>query len=623
MTLYSTRSCGQGYRSLKPSDNTSGESRAPAHSGRPSTLRVALHLVAPLLVCVAVVAFDPWIDPSRPALPLLLNIAPVLLVYLAALALVRRALLAALCAVLPLAFIQYINAVKLDELGQPFSIHDFGLTGQLLADIGLFVRYSHGAIVLVVVALIVGLVLAMRRFESPLRSGAWQVVALAIAVVGAGWMLSGSAERIYQGAGFYERAWAVDGRIENVGLVAQLVAHSARRVAARPERDSRALDRALRKIANAEKPEQHPVHDPNLERDLERDRILPDVLVVLSESFFDPSILAGLDDCTALPDWCRLREQGLHGEMLVPTFGGNTTRTEFEFLTGVPYRELAREVYPYNSVVIRPTQSIAWAMREAGYRTAVVHPHSRSFWNRDLAMPALGFDRFVAADDLKGRDQRRGFWISDTAMSEALFDLGDSLETPWFVFAISMENHGPWNSNRPGPGSEVLDRIPVPAKLDEPEALALRQYIYHARAAVAELERLVDWMMQRDRPTLVLFFGDHLPALAEVFDRTGFDRPARMNRQPVPWLLLSNRDLAPLDPVASPDRSHELGLWLLEQSGVPPCPVQQALIDARRDPALAGALDEREYRALYAELLHRPPGECRRDPGTGVASSGL
>ncbi len=605
--------------SLKPFYNQSGVPRGTARSGRPSTGRIALHLVAPLLVCVSVVAFDPWIAPSRPALPLLVNIAPVLLVYLAALALVRRALLAALCAVLPLAFIQYINAVKLDELGQPFSIHDFGLTGQLLADIGLFVRYSHGAIVLVVVALIVGLVLAMRRFELPLRSGAWQVATLAAAAIGAGWMLSGSAERIYQDAGFYERAWAVDGRIENVGLVAQLVAHSARRVAARPERDARALDRALRKIANAAKPDTNPV----LDSDLERDRMRPDVLIVLSESFFDPSTLAGLDDCTALPDWCRLREAGVHGEMLVPTFGGNTTRTEFEFLTGVPYRALAREVYPYNSVVIRPTQSIAWAMRHAGYRTAVIHPHSRSFWNRDLAMPALGFDRFVAADDLKGRDRRRGFWISDTALSEALFELGDSLATPWFVFAISMENHGPWNPDRPGPGREVLDRIPVPAKLDEPEALALRQFTYHARAAVAELQRLVDWMMQRERPTLVLFFGDHLPALDEVFDRTGFDRPAPMNRQPVPWLLLSNRDLAPPDPDASPDRSHELGLWLLERSGVPPCPVQQALIDARRDSALAGALDEDEYRALYAELLHRPPGECRRDPGTGVASSGL
>lgn len=572
--------------------------------------RIALHLFVVLVLGAAAVAFDPWIDATRPAPLLLLNIAPVLVIHLAALALVRRAALAALCALLPLAFIQYINAVKLEELSQPFSIHDIGLTGQLLAEIGLFARYSHGAILVVIVALIIGLALAMRRLEAPLRAGAWQVAVLAIAALGASWMLSASAERVYEDAGFYERAWAVDGRTENVGLVAQLVAHSARRVAARPKRNPGALDRALKKIADAA------AADPN--PGFEETR--PDVLVVLSESFFDPSTLAGLDDCAPLPAWCRLRDAGLHGEMLVPTFGGNTTRTEFEFLTGVPYRALAREVYPYNSVVIRPTQSIAWTLREAGYRTAVVHPHSRGFWKRDLAMPALGFDRFIAADDLEG-PRRRGFWISDTVLTDTVIDLGGSISSPWFVFAISMENHGPWNAKRPGPGTEALEEIPVPEPLTGDEALALRQFTYHARAAVAELERLVDWMMQRDRPTLVLFFGDHLPALDEVFERTGFDRPAPMNRQPVPWLLLSNRDLGPIPPGTAPDRSHELGLWLLDRSGVAPCPIQDALIRGRQDPALA--LGEDEYLALYAEVLHRPPGACRSDSATGAASAGL
>ncbi|MBY6205415.1 LTA synthase family protein [Halomonas denitrificans] len=568
-----------------------------------------------LALAAAVVALDPWIDAVRPLPRLLLNIAPVLVIYLAALVLVRRASLAALAALLPLAFIQYINAVKLEELGQPFSIHDIGLTAQLLADIGLFVRYSHGAILLVVVGLVIGLALAMRRLEPPQRAGAWQVALLAIALAGAGWLLSSSAERVYEEAGFYERAWAVDGRIENVGLVAQLVAHSARRVAARPARNPRALARALEKIEGADAGDQR----TGVGTVVGTGDTPPDVLVVLSESFFDPSMLAGLEDCTALPGWCRIRDAGLSGEMLVPTFGGNTTRTEFEILTGVPYRALAREVYPYNSVVTRPTQSIAWTFREAGYRTAVVHPHSRGFWNRDLAMPALGFERFIAADELHDR-QRRGFWISDTVLTDAVIDLGDALAAPWFLFAISMENHGPWNEERPGPGAAELDRIPVPPNLRAHEALALRQYTYHARAAVAELERLVDWMMQRDRPTLLLFFGDHLPALDEVFDRSGFDRPEPMNRQPVPWLLLSNRDLAPIRPGAAPERSYELGLWLVDRSGVSRCPIQHALIRAQGDPALAGVIESDEMLALYAEVLHRPPGDCRARPARAAAS---
>lgn len=596
MTLYSPRNGRTGNPvKQEPQRNRSSAS-------------IASHVLAPALLVIAAILLDPWIGAASPGVTLFANLAPVTLTYLFGLTLFRRAALAALITFVPLALIHYINSVKLEELGQPFSIHDVGLTGQLLADIGLFVRYSHGAILAVVTMLVLLAAVVSFRRERPLGRGPWQLVAAVVCVGGAAWMLSPPAERVYQEAGFYARAWAVDGRIENVGLIAQLVAHTARRVAARPDPDPDRLAEVLERIASGATAPSDPVSEGTAGTGNE----LPDVLVILSESFFDPSTLAGLEDCEALPRWCELLSHGTTGHMTVPTYGGNTTRTEFEILTGVPYRALARGVYAYNSVVTRPTASIAWTMRHAGYETAAIHPHSRSFWNRDLALPRLGFDRFLGFEDLGPHRKRRGFWVSDTAMTDAIIDTTGSLESPWFMFAISMENHGPWHEKRPGPGTEELERIPVPASLSAPEALALRQFTYHARAAVAELERLMNWMNARQRPTLLLFFGDHLPALDEVFEQAGFDLPEPMNRQPVPWLMLSNRPIEVSESERLPESSYELGLWIAEQSGVPLCATQQALIGLRRNPELDAELSEDHRRALYAELLHRPPDDCER-----------
>ena len=62
-----------------------------------------------------------------------------------------------------------------------------------------------------------------------------------------------------------------------------------------------------------------------------------------------------------------------------------------------------------------------------------------------------------------------------------------------------------------------------------------------------------------------------------------------------------------------------------------PCVIESAMTDTSasrrgsiptsRTPALA--LGEDEYLALYAEVLHRPPGACRPDSATGAASAGL
>src|SRR5690606_23104067 len=65
-------------------------------------------------------------------------------------------------------------------------------------------------------------------------------------------------------------------------------------------------------------------------------------------------------------------------------------------------------------------------------------------------------------------------------------------------------------------------------------------YLYLLDDADRELGRLADALAKRERRTLLLFYGDHLPGLAPVYFQLGFDDGKPADKQPVPWLLFDS-----------------------------------------------------------------------------------
>ena len=102
-----------------------------------------------------------------------------------------------------------------------------------------------------------------------------------------------------------------------------------------------------------------------------------------------------------------------------------------------------------------------------------------------------------------------------------------------------MENHGPFDW-RPGLDQERLASLPLPAGLEEGGKYWLRNYLYLLEDADHELGRLAEALQHRKRRTLLLFYGDHLPALPPVYEEIGFADGKGPKSQPVPWLLIDN-----------------------------------------------------------------------------------
>ncbi len=271
--------------------------------------------------------------------------------------------------------------------------------------------------------------------------------------------------------------------------------------------------------------------------------VLPDIIVVQSESLFDPARLQGVLSGRFLPVLHRLQEVASSGDLRVPTFAGGTIRTEFEVLTGAPLGSLGGVQYPWLELNRATYPGMTRVLDDHGYRSVAIHPNSAAFWNRARTYPALGFERFVDAQSFP-KDRVVGLFISDAALTErVLGELADD-GPPQFVFAISMENHGPFDW-RPGLDAQRLAALPMPEQLDAGGRQWLGNYLYLLDDADHELGRLAHALEQRKRRTLLLFYGDHLPGLAPVYAQLGFDDGRDAKQQPVPWLLLDSADPRP------------------------------------------------------------------------------
>ncbi|RMX11141.1 LTA synthase family protein [Vandammella animalimorsus] len=265
---------------------------------------------------------------------------------------------------------------------------------------------------------------------------------------------------------------------------------------------------------------------------------LPHLVAVQSESFFDArSLHAGIRG-EVLADFDALRAEALSsGALQVPAWGANTVRSEFGFLCGIAPDSLGVHRFnPYRAIAAGwPVASLAGYLRQLGYRTVCIHPYPASFYLRDRVLPLLGFDEFLDIRQFEP-SQRCGPYIGDAAVAERICALLDrAAAQPLFIFAITMENHGPLHLERITPEElqALYDRAPPPGC----EELGI--YLRHLRNANRMAARLRAHLARNPQPASLCWYGDHVPIMPAVYQACG--TPSGL----VEYLCWSNRPAAP------------------------------------------------------------------------------
>ncbi|WP_276118150.1 LTA synthase family protein [Pararhizobium qamdonense] len=248
----------------------------------------------------------------------------------------------------------------------------------------------------------------------------------------------------------------------------------------------------------------------------------PDVIVLMSESFWDPTRLPNVK---LSPDPMPTIREMQSGNVFSPEFGGMTANVEFEALTGFSNAFLPYGSIPYQQYIRNPIPSLATFFRGEGYVARAVHPFQKWFWNRSAVYKAFGFDQFKSEENMPVM-QKRGIFASDESLTKEIIRQADQLRDPFFFFTVTLQGHGPYEANR-----YAKNTIKVEGNLPAADKQVLETYAQGIKEADDSLKMLMDWANERDRETIIVLFGDHLPPLNTVYPNSGFMNDVTASRK--------------------------------------------------------------------------------------------
>lgn len=474
------------------------------------------------------------------------NALPLLVAFVLIFCLTLRSLCSLLWTVFVAALFVVGSNFKFSVVSQPMLVTDVLLLRQVAGNMALFGKYFVEQWYLWLSLLVILAVPVYLTFlEKPITKRLpVRIVFISLALVATFYMPDWALKRgsvtqkVYQALNlpFYERNPIAT--VKESGLFASLMRSSPDLYFQLPEREASAEAEKETLVALARQATRAVAsHGP----------ANPDVIVVINEAFYDLRLVDGRFPNTFYAPWDRLKESAIHGFIRVDTYGGATLRTEFSALTGIPLEIFAGGVdYPYFSIVRYPFKSLPRYLRSLGYRTIAIHPYAATFWNRHRVYPRLGFDTFLSLSSF-AHAERDGPYVSDAAVCDKIIDVLSESSQPAYMFVVTMENHGPWSFERGSPDpSRRVDNVKEPANV-----LALNRYLYHLGNAMRMAACLITSLEGRRRPATLLFFGDHAPALPQVYRELALENPwGSVALRTVPYLawrswtdMKANRDL--------------------------------------------------------------------------------
>ncbi|HDR5350826.1 sulfatase-like hydrolase/transferase [Bacillus cereus] len=401
-----------------------------------------------------------------------------------------------------------VNYLKLIFRGDPLYPSDFTQITHMQSVIPMVMDYFSWSYIFVIILSIVACIVAgiyMRRYiqnvKIHLGIRALLVVGSIFVLYAYGNFANTFMNKVFQKSGVDFVLWNQNENYASNGFVLGFISNLDTTVMEKPKNYSK---ENMLQIAN----DINKHYSGNIGSQKKKEK--PNIIFVMSESFWDPTKVTNLSFSEdPVPNLHHYIENFPGGQTISPTFGGNTANVEFEALTSYSMSLLKPGSIPYQQVITNKKEipSIPTALKKEGYYTSAIHSFGRTFFKRDDVYKVLGFDKFNAEDTMENVDID-GDYISDLAMSKEIIAELEKQKQPTFIHAVTMQNHFPFTEGRFG---ENL--IEISGLENEDSKGELETYTEGLRRSDEALQYLIEQLDNFDRPTLLVFFGDHLPSL--------------------------------------------------------------------------------------------------------------
>lgn len=318
----------------------------------------------------------------------------------------------------------------------------------------------------------------------------------------------------------------------------------------------------------------------------------PNIIYLQLESFVDPQLFTNIQcDKDPMPYYRQLMKDYSSGLIEVPACGAGTANTEFETLTGVSARFFGPGEYPYKSVLTDNTmESTAFDLKKLGFGTHAIHNHRAVFYNRHEVFRNLGFDTFTSVEYMSNVDKTPKNWAKDNVLTGAIMDALRSTDGRDYVHTISVQGHGKY------PTEKLIQNpnINITAAPNEELKWKYEYYVNQIYEMDKFVSKLTAELEKFDEPTVLVMFGDHIPAL-DITEETY----ALKDLYKTQYVIWSNFKTEKIDQDV---KAYELSSILFERLGIHTGNIIQygQNID-RNSPEYLKGLEALAYDVLYGK----------------------
>ncbi len=371
--------------------------------------------------------------------------------------------------------------------------------------------------------------------------------------------------------------WDPKEEYHNNGLVASLFKQSRNLIIHEPE----GYD--LESLTNLAKTIEVPIIENS------DDYEIPNVIAIMNESFAELSVVGDFKTNTEyLSYFNSLSENTIKGNLHVSIFGATTPNSEWEFLTSNSMAFVPKRTVPYQQYVLRKSYSLASIFKELDYTTSAIHCYYPQGYNRNLAYPRLGFDKFYSMYELKDLTFIREY-PDDISTYKNIIDIYENKgDKKMFNFTLTMQNHGSYTD-------ENFENTVIAEDGQYPK---LNQYLSLIKIADESLKELLTYFENQEEPTIIVLFGDHQPYVEDEFYNTMLSqnyedissKEATENKYITPFMIWANYDIDEEKYSNVTDLSaNYLASLVLDVAGIQKTPYLQFLDELRDEiPIITG-----------------------------------
>ncbi|WP_406944735.1 LTA synthase family protein [Halobacillus sp. SY10] len=300
--------------------------------------------------------------------------------------------------------------------------------------------------------------------------------------------------------------------------------------------------------------------------------IKPNIIFFMNETFWDPTNLDVQFSEDPLPNIRSLMKENPSGHLFSPSFGGETANVEFEALTSFSMNYINPGGNPFNNLLSNKSYpSFVSFLNKHGYYTEAIHPNGGNLYRRDNVYPNLGFNTSKFIEDMTYTAKDNKQFVSDESVAKELLDTIENEEDPSFIHAVTIANHLPYDADKYEGGSSISVQG---EGLSDESKTRLEVYAEGIKRSDQTFQWLYEKIQALDEPTVIVFFGDHLPSLGanlQAYKETGYgdeqDQQTNPDFYQTPLLFLSNyeadinEDVGVMSPIyLGSFLSNELGL---------------------------------------------------------------